>query len=589
MRNVQKIALASLLLGAAIFGISAFPETWVRGIGGMLSPRGAISDSFVPVFREAMIVLGGIGAAALLGAALWIRPLCRWSALLFRRIMFEAGDCARSLKIHLRHATPSEYAGIAILTAIGVGLRLWYLNQPMRFDEATTVTLYADMPWYIGLANYTMPNNHLLNTLLVRFCVVMGGDREWIIRLPALLAGLLCLPLAYIHARLMYSRGAALLALAWLSVSLPFVDMSTNARGYTMVVCCGLLAHVSIYCLLRKGYWIAAILNALAIGLGLMAVPVAVLFVGSGLLWAILLAGSLHRSGQGAPIRLRLLIGSFVAGLGVAGIGYAPMLIVLGPKWLLANEWVRPLGWSTFIRQLPGELWSYGRYNSLHLPHAAVAMLALSGVFYLLFWRRIERTKISLPFLLAGVCLVALVLKRRYPLWGLSPMWMFLSVVSGCAIAAGFARLAAMALGPRFALPFIWLAAISLSGIGACGMIRANPRQTLDPTGGYSFSDARQVARYLADHASPRDEILLDNAMIVHQYYARRCGAGHLNWSWKGSGPRRIFVLETSNPNPYFSKAMWKHLKDLGFKTTNDLSMAAEFENHKVWVADVEP
>ena len=587
MRHAVKISLAMSLLAAVVFGVSAFPDRWVQEIGGMLSPRGAISDSFVPVFHRVLVVMGGALGAVLLGAIFWMRSLCLWTGRLFRRILREWGAMARGLRVRMRQTTLLEYAGIAVLMLLGVGLRLWYVNQPMRFDEATTVTLYARLPWYIGLADYTMPNNHLLNTLLVRFSLLLGGDREWVIRLPALLAGLLCLPLTYVYARLAYSREAALLALAWLCVSLPFVDMSTNARGYTMVVCCGLVSHVSIHFLLSKGYWTAAILNALAIGLGLVAVPVAVLFVGSGLIWALFRVAALRSCGQGNPSRLRLLIGSFVAGGGIAGIGYAPMLMILGPKWLLANEWVLPLGWPTFMRQLPGQLWTFGRYNSLYLPHAIVVALALSAIFYLLFWKRIEKRKISLPLLLAGFCFVALMLNRRYPLWGLAPMWMFLSVVFYCAISAGFARMAVLLLGTRFARLFIWLAALSLSGIGAAGLVRANPRQTLDPTGGYSFPDVRQVARYLADHASSRDEILLDNAMIVHQYYAGRNGAEHLNWSWSGSGPRRIFALETSNPNPRFAKAMWAHLRDLGIQTTNDMALAAEFSDHRIWVGDV--
>lgn len=586
MRNVVKIPLALSFMAAIVFGVSAFPNRWVQEIGGMLSPRGAISDSFVPVFHRVLVIMSGFLGAVLFGAIFWKRSLCLWTGWFFRRILREWGSMTRGMRARIRQTTLLEYVVIAVLMLIGVGIRLWYVNQPMRFDEATTVTLYARSPWYIGLANYTMPNNHLLNTLLVRFSLLVGGDREWVIRLPALLAGLFCLPLTYVYARLMYSRETALLALAWLCISLPFVDMSTNARGYTMVVCCGLISHVSIHFLLHKGYWIAAILNALAIGLGLVAVPVAVLFVGSGLLWAILRTSALRRCGQGCPFRL--LIGSFVAGGAIAGVGYAPMLMILGPKWLLANEWVLPLSWPMFLRQLPGQLWAYGVYNLLYLPHAIVAALALSSIFYLRFWKRIEKSKISLPFVLAGTCIFVLLLNRRYPLWGLTPMWMFLSVVLHCAISAGFARMAALVLGSHFSCLFIWMAALSLSGIGVGGLVRANPRQTQDPLGEYSFPDVRQVVRYLADHASSRDEILLDNAMIVHQYYARRCGAEHLNWSWSGSGPRRIFALETSNPNPRFAEAMWAHLRNLGIQTTNDMSLAAEFSDHRIWVAEIQ-
>lgn len=589
MRNAVKIPLALSVLAAVACGVAMSPDRWVAAIGGSLSPRGAISASFVPVFRKVLVFLGVSSGAALLGILFWGRQARPWIVRVFRRVWCEGGCCARGLRDRLRHTTRLEFAGIAVLLAVGVGIRLWYLHQPMRFDEATTVTMYANAPWYLGLANYSMPNNHLFNTLLVRFSVWMGGDREWVVRMPALLAGLLCLPLAYVYARLMYSRETALLALAWLCVSLPFVDMSTNARGYTMVACGGLVSHLSIYCILRKGYWLAALLNALAIGLGLVAVPVAILFVGSGLLWAAFCAISLRGCGRLDPTRLFLFIGSVCAGFGIALTGYLPMLLIMGPKWLLANEWVRPLGWATFLRQLPGELQAFGRYDLLYLPPAMVAGVALSAGFYLLFWRKIERTRISLPFLLAGVCLFALTLNRRFPLWGLAPMWMFLSVVLCSAISAGFSRMVWLAIGARFARPLILVAALALSGVGACNLVRANPRQTLDPAGDYAFPDIPQVVRYLAGQATSRDEILLDNAMIVHQYYAQRCGAGHLNWGWNANGPRRIFVLETSNPNPRFADAMWRRLHDLGIQTTNDMAMAAEFSDHKIWIADVKP
>mgnify|MGYP001765150157 CR=1 FL=1 len=589
MRNALKIALAFLLLAGAGFGVAAFPDRWVQVIGGALSPRGAISDSFVPVFRKVLIVVGGSLSAILLGVACWGRGLHRWMLWFYRRIRHEWSDVANGLQAKLCQTTPLEYAGIVVLLSIGVGLRLWYVNQPMRFDEATTVTLYASSPWYIGLANYTMPNNHLLNTLLVRISMLLGGDREWVVRLPALLAGLLCLPLTYVYARLTYSREAAILALAWLCVSLPFVDMSTNARGYTMVACCGLTSQLSTYFLLRRGSGLAAIANAGAIGLGLVAVPVAVLFVASGLVWASFYACALHRHGRLNPVHLYLFIGSVLAGFGIAAIGYAPMLLILGPKWLLANEWVRPLAWASFIRELPEQLWAYGRYNSLYLPGAAVAVLALSAGYYLAFWKKIENTKVPLPILLAGICLVSLMLNRRYPLWGVTPMWMYLSIVLCGAISAGFAHAVVRATGPRRARPLVWLAAWILVGAGACNLVRANPRQTMDSTGGYSFPDTPQVARYLADHASPRDEILLDNAQIVHQYYAHRCGADDLNWSWRGQGPRRIFVLETSNPNPRFAEAMWIHLGRLGIQTTNDLSLDAEFSDQRIWSAEINP
>ncbi|HQJ23515.1 MAG TPA: hypothetical protein PK475_09235, partial [Rectinema sp.] len=99
---------------------------------------------------------------------------------------------------------PSQRIVIVVLTLIGVGLRLWYINQPMQFDEATTVNMYSSSPFYIGLANYSLPNNHLLNTLLVRISLMTTGYAEWSIRSSAFIAGIGLLLIAFSYASRVY-------------------------------------------------------------------------------------------------------------------------------------------------------------------------------------------------------------------------------------------------------------------------------------------------------------------------------------------------------------------------------------------------
>ena len=581
--------LVAAAAAAAAGGVAVLPESRLESLGGRLAPDGQISAALVMVLRRTLMLFGAGMGALVAGLVLGWRQIGRGLQVVGQRLRQERGWLVGAARFHWRRLSRAEFIVILVLMTAGVGIRLWYLEQPMRFDEATTVTLYASSPWYLGLANYSQPNNHLLNTLLIRMCMVAGGSREWLIRLPALLAGLLCLPLIYFYARLMYSRPAALLALAWLAVSLPFVDMSTNARGYTMVAGGGLLSHICIYYILRRGYLWAAILNALAIGLGLVAVPVAILYVGSGLVWAGLECRRRHREGRVSRVAVWAYLVSVGAGGVIALAGYAPMLLTLGPKWLVANQWVYPLDWSVFLQRLPIKLLAFARYNVQSLPHWMAALLLLGAAGYGLFWRRIEKTGISLPGIMAGVCGLVLVLNHRFPLWGLSPMWMTLEAVLYAAMAAGFTCLLTRFCGARHALRLALLAALALSGTGAWKLVHANPVQTMSSAGVYILADIQPVARFLADRAAPGDEILTTSAHVVYQYYASRHGADQLNWSWDGSGPRRVFVLETPTPDLCYEQAMWHRLNEIGIMTTNDLTPAGEILGHRLWQAEVGP
>ena len=64
----------------------------------------------------------------------------------------------------------------------------------MQLDEAYTYNEYASKPVLDGLSWYTLPNNHLLNTLLIHVSTVVLGNAPWVVRLAALAAGLGLIP-----------------------------------------------------------------------------------------------------------------------------------------------------------------------------------------------------------------------------------------------------------------------------------------------------------------------------------------------------------------------------------------------------------
>ena len=588
MRNRTK-GMVTLAACAAAGGLlSLLPDAVLTDWGGRLSPRGAVSAAFLPVFRRLVVVAGVLGCAGLGLLAGWRRVWMAQAVATGRDLREEWARLREAVRGARRRTGPAEWAAILVCAGVGLGLRLWYLDQPMRFDEATTACLYVSAPWYLGIADYSMPNNHVFNTLLMRISIVWFGNREWVLRLPAFFAGLACLPLAYAYARRMHSRAAAVLALALISVGLPFVDMATNGRGYSFVAACGLAMVLCAEVLLRRGSRLAWFGYALSAGLSLVAVPVALPFVLTSVIWALAYAWILHRRGRQVGPNLRRWVGAGIAGAVLVLVGYAPILFVSGLDRLVFNSFVTPDTVEHVWAALPGHLMDYAAYVLANLPEYLPWVLAVAGAWYVIRWRRIERTGLPLSVLMAGVCTGMLLAGRRFPVWGLSPMWMTLSIVGLAALSGALADLAGCVMSSRGVRVGASGLAVFLAVSGAWGLVRANPAQTMDPLGYYSFADADEVVEYLAGQANPEDEILMDNGLWIHHYYTWVRGATNLSWSWEGSGPRRVFALETPQTNLRYARAMRDRLRELGIERTGDMKRMARFPNHRIWMAEVE-
>src|SRR5206468_4613305 len=106
---------------------------------------------------------------------------------------------------------------------------------PMRADEAHTFNEYATKSAYDAVSLYTFPNNHLFHTLLVHVAVQLLGGAPWVVRLPALIAGLALMPATYAMVRRLCDPTSAVLAAALVAASDPLVSYSVNGRGYTLL------------------------------------------------------------------------------------------------------------------------------------------------------------------------------------------------------------------------------------------------------------------------------------------------------------------------------------------------------------------
>lgn len=122
---------------------------------------------------------------------------------------------------------------LASIAVVGLLLRLLHLNSDLWLDEITPILEYGQMSVLQVVGSYSSTNNHLLNTLLMKFAIWSFGEREWTVRLPAVIFGAATIPAFYWVTRLAFPRVASLCAALLLAVSYHHIFFSQNGRGYT--------------------------------------------------------------------------------------------------------------------------------------------------------------------------------------------------------------------------------------------------------------------------------------------------------------------------------------------------------------------
>lgn len=151
---------------------------------------------------------------------------------------------------------------LGALTAVGAALRLPFLGlQSIWYDEAFTASIAGQESlgamWdQVRLTESTPPLYYLLTYAWTH--VFGSGDAS--LRAPAAIAGVLCVPAAYLAVRRFVGERTALAVAALTAVSPVLVAYSLNARAYPLLV---LLACLSLWAMGEalgrgSGRWLVA-------------------------------------------------------------------------------------------------------------------------------------------------------------------------------------------------------------------------------------------------------------------------------------------------------------------------------------------
>ena len=276
-----------------------------------------------------------------------------------------------------------------LLFLLALALRLYELGGPSMafYDELTTLTrslepsfaevLAAAIKQFPPFIDFQPP----LYYLVTHGAVALGGHSDFLVRLPAALAGAVCAPLLYWLGRRLGGPICGVFAGAAVAVNLYHIDVSQQVRLYALwgaLTLAGLLALMRALNGGRRRDW-AVFALALAAGF-----YTSYLALGLLVFAALLTAWAVAVPGRDAPARRRTLFG-FVGASAAAVAAFWP--------WLAVTSGVRGYLLDAAVPLRPP------------LGEALTAVFAAFSSHYATFIGRPE-----LPWLVAGVAVAGLLL-----------------------------------------------------------------------------------------------------------------------------------------------------------------------------------
>jgi hypothetical protein len=528
------LAAGLLTVGALALAASLAPFDAVRGHLDHTARTGALQEYTPGLHGRLAAILRVAGAVACLAGVLAWRWRARLACLVARlagRLRQELLEAGRSL----RPAREDRGARIALLAivALAAGLRLSFLGQPMRYDEAFTHAEYASRPVYVIVSKYDLPNNHVFHSLCVHAVCAVLGDAPWAVRLPAFLAGLLVIPTTYAAARALYDRPTALLSASLVAGSSILIEYSTNARGYTMITLCFLLLIRLGCALLERPSLVAWCLFALLATLGLWTVPTMLFPYGAVVLW---LALSCLRTGN-ARWLLAWLAASCALTAALTALLYAPVLLVSGVRALTANPFVAPTDKGSWAAQLLDMLRATVGQWHREVPAPLAAALAVSFLVTALGGVRPASRAVALAWVAVLWSAAVVAVQRVVPY---ERVWLFALPLYLIVAAAGLVRLTHLCRFPKPRVLLAYGAAAAVAGVLAWQVLAGRQVEQSIETG--TLREAAQMTAFLKDRLGPQDRVIAwcpsDRPL---EYYFRRSGvsAGHLVASigWRNDEP----------------------------------------------------
>ena len=467
-------------------------------------------------------------------------------------------ELAAALRAEMRHRR--ELGMLAIITLLAIVIRGLVLAQPMLHDEAYTFIAFASRPFANAVSDYSLPNNHVFHTVLVYLAYHLLGNQPWIIRLPAFVAGVAIIPLAYGAGAIYYSRKVGLLSAGLVAASPLLISYSANARGYTLICAFTLCAVILAAYIKDHPNSIAWALFVLACALGFYTIPIMLYPFGMVVAWLILshlvgdtsdeytksalrAPGNKDKSNKGAFWKYLAVACLLAAGL--TALLYLPIFLKSGIGSVVNNSYVRPddttlspIFGEGLLEQIGGRVASTAEQWTAGIPRGAGMLTVVGFIASLALHKRISRQKVPLQVAAGLWILVAITLQRVAPL---SRVWMFLLPLYIIWSVAGILGLLRLAIPARFqpqASGLVFLAAILIPGVVMISSF------TQTAASGNAPGAEEGITLYLQEHLQSGDIVVTQSPIATPlQYYFQQYRLPPGSFDYQAAEPHKLWVV----------------------------------------------
>lgn len=240
---------------------------------------------------------------------------------------------------------------VLLLILIGAVVRVLLMLRPITSDEALAYMTFARQPMGGLLSDFSLPSNNLLHTLLMKWSTGIFGVNVVAMRLPALIAGLLCLPFYYLFVRAMFNRYIAVVALALAAAFPAQAELGAMAHGYSFTWLALSVALVLGRHLAKENNLWTAVFLGIVLALGVWAHPSGVYAALLVLFWLLFsLLGKYERSLTERLVMLGIAAAVFVA---ATALCYLPVMATHGIDHLLQHVIDGRLLWKAYQKAYP--------------------------------------------------------------------------------------------------------------------------------------------------------------------------------------------------------------------------------------------
>ena len=470
----------------------------------------------------------------------------------------------------LRSESPLHLIIFSSILAISFGLRLAYLFEPIRYDEAFTYLTYARHPLWDALSNYSYPNNHLLHTALVHICIRLLGGSEWALRVPAVLAGVAIIPATYLLARrLLLDKDAALMSAAISAASVTLIDFSVSARGYTLLV----LASLLVFALCTKVQQCGSEATWAAIGLtsafGFAVMPTMLFPYATAMAWTV--CSTVLSKIRSLVVVIKEIAITSVCTVVLTAFAYSPAMLRTGPKSIVANRFVRPLDWLGFLkysRGFPQLLW---RHWTVAIPSWLLVIFLLGFVLSLIRYKQAFSNSNS-ALLLPVIIVMAAALSLAHRVVPGPRIFLYVVPVLIIYVSAGVCILLRFVTQflPVVSENLVCVASLVFSVLLGVSVVRSGIILRLDDLGG--LRRANEVVGLLHNLGPDQKIIAMAPCDAPLEYYAERQG---LTFGADGNTPGTYFIVV----NELSSTMAEENQGDSSFLTLNGIRRICGIDN----------